>query len=134
MATRAKRELAAVPAVRFFGMVPGARSEIRAEMRMPVKEAYVQEEGLVHGGIISALADTAAVYLLLPTLRAGERLVSIEFKVNFLNPARVGDGDLAALATMVKRGKTVGVVEVAVQQGDRLIAKGLFTYLVSPGG
>jgi len=97
---------------------------------MPMKAAYVQEEGIVHGGIISTLADTAAVYAILPALPESKGMTSIEFKVNFLRPVRVDTGDLLARANLVKRGRTIALVEVDVLQQEQLVAKGLFTYLM----
>jgi uncharacterized protein (TIGR00369 family) len=83
----------------------------------------------LHGGIISALADTAAVYAFLPDLEPTRVMTSIEFKVNFLNAALPGKGTLMAESKVLKRGKRTGVCEVEVTQTGKLIAKGIFTYL-----
>ena len=56
-------------------------------------------------------------------------MTSIEFKLNFLSPARPGGERLTARALVVRRGRRVGVCDVEVVQGDKLVAKGLFTYL-----
>ncbi|MEZ0332531.1 MAG: PaaI family thioesterase, partial [Gemmatimonadales bacterium] len=92
--------------------------------------AHAQEYGVVHGGIVSTLADTAAVYTILPGLAAGERMTSIEFKVNFLAGAVVERGEVTARARMVRKGRTVAVVLVDVQQGEVQVATGLFTYII----
>ena len=97
---------------------------------MPLEEDYLQEGGLVHGGIISTLADTAAVYMLYPYLSENQSMTSIEFKINFLNPALLENGDLLARSNLVKRGKKVALCDVEVHQKEKLIAKGLFTYLL----
>jgi acyl-coenzyme A thioesterase PaaI-like protein len=39
-------------------------------------------------------------------------------------------GPLAARATVVKRGQTIGLCDVDVSQGGELVAKGLFTYIL----
>jgi uncharacterized protein (TIGR00369 family) len=62
---------------------------------MPARAEFAQEYGVVHGGILAALADTAAVYLTLPHLTDAEGMTSIDFKGNFLEGARPGAGDLA---------------------------------------
>ncbi len=97
---------------------------------MPLKPSYLQEGEVVHGGIISALADTTAVYAIYPQIPNHQTMTSIEFKVNFLAPASLADGRLRAVASIVKRGKKIVVCEVEVFQKEKLIAKGLFTYLV----
>ena len=98
---------------------------------MQIRDDYVQEEGVVQGGIISALADTTAVYIFYPDLHDDQSLTGIEFKMNFLRPALPGEGDLRAVAKLVRRGRRVGLCEVDVFQGQRHIARGLFTYLVT---
>jgi uncharacterized protein (TIGR00369 family) len=87
---------------------------------------------VVHGGIIATLADTAAVYTVQPGLGAGERMTSIEFKVNFLAGATVERGDVVARARLVRKGRTVAVVQVDVHQGEVQVATGLFTYIILP--
>lgn len=89
---------------------------------------------MVHGGIISTLADTAAVYTIHPGLAAGERMISIEFKVNFLAGATVERGEVMARASLVRKGRTVAVVQVEVHQGEAQVATGLFTYILLRDG
>ncbi len=122
------RDLTSVPANRFFNFKLVAQSSGHTELSMPLQPSYLQEGGVVHGGIISALADTCAVYALLPGLPENQNMTSIEFKINFLAPARLEDGDLRATARVVKQRKAVGLCDVEVFQKERLIAKGLFTY------
>ena len=100
------------------------------EVTMPVEEWFMQENGIVHGGMIASLADTAAVYALVAKLKESEQITSIEFKINFLRPARMNGGPLAPRATIVKRGQTIGLCDVDVSQGGELVAKGLFTYIL----
>ena len=45
-----------------------------------------KEGGVVHGGIISTLADSAAVYTLHPYLTEKQSMASIQVKMNFLSP------------------------------------------------
>ena len=118
------------PANRLLGLELVSRSASSATVRMPAAATLRQEEGVVHGGFLATLADTAAVYALLPELPADARLPGIEFKINFLNPARVGGPDLLAVSRLVKRGRSLAVLDVSVTQGDVPIATGLFTYML----
>jgi uncharacterized protein (TIGR00369 family) len=90
----------------------------------------LQEYGIVQGGIFSALADMAAVYLLIPEAMDRGHVNGIEFKMNFLRPATRDGGELAAIATPLKIGRRIAVCSVDVVQGDRLVARGTFTYLI----
>jgi uncharacterized protein (TIGR00369 family) len=100
-----------------------------AVVSMELLPDYLQEEGIVQGGIIGAIADNAAVYSFLPDLGKDESITSIEFKLNFLRPATLEQGPLTASSKIIRRGRRVGVCEVEVRQSDNMIAKGTFTYL-----
>jgi uncharacterized protein (TIGR00369 family) len=86
--------------------------------------------GILHGGVIMALADSAGgacAYLNLPADAAGTS--TIESKTNFLGAVR--KGRVTATATPLHRGGTTIVVETAVRdEAGRLIAKVTQTQLV----
>lgn len=102
----------------------------RVEVQVAARPEMGQEYGIVQGGILSALADTAAVYLLLPGAMDRGSVNGVEFKMNFLRPALTDGSDLTATATPVKIGRRIAVCSVDVTQGERLVAQGTFTYLV----
>lgn len=103
--------------------------EGRAKVCLTYAQAVTNPYGMVAGGVITTLADTAVATALL-TLVEDEILVSLEHKINFWRPAK---GDLTAEARVLNRGKTVAVAEVEVSddKGDGL-AKGIFTYAIRP--
>lgn len=102
-------------------------------VEMEPRPELIQEAGVVHGGVLAALADTASVYILFPHLAPGDTLTSIEFKMNFLKPVREEAGTVRAHARVVQRGRKVAVTEVDVFQAERLSAKGVYTYLFFSG-
>ena len=79
--------------------------------------------GLLHGGVIMALADSAAgacAYLNLPATAAGTS--TIESKTNFLGA--VTSGTVTATATPLHVGRSTIVVETELRDGSgRLVAK-----------
>lgn len=102
----------------------------RVELALPLQPRFLQGHGIVHGGVLATLADSAAVLALFPRPGDAARgLSSIEFKLNFLRPARLDAGDVHALASVVRRGRRVGVAEVGLHQAGAEVARGLFTYL-----
>lgn len=121
---------ASVPVNRLFGFELRDHDGGTASVAFRPRAEHAQEYGVVHGGIVSALADTAAVYTILPGLGAGERMTSIEFKVNFLAGATPERGEVVARARLVRKGRTVAVASVDVHQGEVQVATGLFTYIV----
>jgi uncharacterized protein (TIGR00369 family) len=114
---------------RHFGFELVSRTGEEATVSMTRLEEFVQEYGVVHGGVVSTLADTAAVYVFHPDLGAGRGMTSIEYKLNFLRPVLPDRGVLTARARVVQRGKRVGLCDVDVYQSNQLVAKGLFTYM-----
>ena len=80
--------------------------------------------GVLHGGVLMALADSAgaaAAFLNLPEGAAGTS--TIESKTNFLGAVREG-ATVTATATLLHRGSTTIVVETELRTGDgKLVAK-----------
>ncbi len=124
--------VAAMPAAAFFGFEFRSRDGEQARVALALRSELFQGQQRVHGGVIASLADTCAVWLLLPGLLPERTITSIEFKLNFVRAAVDERGELLALARPVRVGRTVALADVNVLQGDELVAKGLFTYLVSP--
>ena len=118
------------PSNQFLGMRLVSRSAERCEVELPMRPDFEQEEGVVHGGLLSTLADSAAVYLIGPDLGPDRAMTSIEFKMNFFAPGDPAGPPLRAIANPLRVGRTIAVCESEVHQGNRRLAKGTFTYLL----
>lgn len=125
------RGFAQTPANKLLGSRLVGRDDESAHLVLPVRGELIQEGGVVHGGFLATLADSAAVQVLLPTLLEGAEVASIEFKLNFLRPCLADGGDIHARSSLIKRGRRICLLDVELHQADRLVAKGLFTYLIS---
>jgi uncharacterized protein (TIGR00369 family) len=77
------------------------------EITLPYRADLAQQHGYVHGGIVTTIADSAAGYAAYSFMPAGAEVVSVEFKVNLLRPAR-GKSFLAR-AEVIKPGRTLTV-------------------------
>jgi uncharacterized protein (TIGR00369 family) len=110
--------------MRLSRLAPG-----EAWVSIPASESLHQYQGLVHGGAIASLADTAATMAALTVLPAESDIVTIEFKMNYLNPWR--SGRAIAHGRIVKAGNRVIVVEVSITRpgAKSLVATGTFTML-----
>lgn len=120
---------ASVPFNRFLDFELVACDEGSCVVTMPVREEFRQEGGVVQGGLVAAFADTASAYAFVTSLGEDETMTGVEFKVNFLGSARLENGDLEAVARVVRRGRRLGVSEVRVSQSGKTVLTGLFTYL-----
>jgi uncharacterized protein (TIGR00369 family) len=92
------------------------------QIEMPFNEAWTQQHGYIHAAIITGLVDSAcgfAAYTLMP---AGAGVLSVEFKVNLLSPAK---GEMfRAIGRVIKAGRTLTVCNgevVAVEKGNEKI-------------
>ena len=100
-----------------------------ARFRMPFRKELTQAYGVVHGGAIATLADTAAAFAMMTMIQPGEKVTTAEFKINFLAP--VTDGEMIGEARISNKGKRLALADMEVKTGDgKLIAKGLATYIV----
>ncbi len=97
--------------------------------RLPFQRELTQGFGVVHGGAIATLADTAVAYALLSLLQPGDRVATVEFKINYL--AAVISEDLIGEARILHRGEKLALGEMGVRdEKGKLIAKGLATYVI----
>lgn len=102
-------------------------TKLQLTVRFSMCEAFERQPGTNqwHGGAVSAIIDTAGCYAL--ALQALEPLPTINFRTDFLRPAL--RTDLTAIAFVRKAGRTVGVVDVDVNDdAGRLIALGRACY------
>ena len=103
------------------------------EFRCTPDESAYNPIGMVHGGLVCTLLDSAAGCAVHATLPAGTGYTSLEIKVSFLRPVRRGEGDLRALGRVVKPGRRAAFAEAEVRdEGDRLVATATSTCLVFP--
>lgn len=80
------------------------------ELRVPVTDQVKQQHGFVHGGVVSYAADNALTFAGGSTL--GPAVVTSEFKINFIRPAR-GEA-LLARASVVHSGRSQAVCQCKV--------------------
>jgi len=85
-----------------------------------------------HGGVVATLADIAGAVAISVRFPNPMKVIdgTIELKINYLR--KVLEGDIVATATPVHIGHRIGVSDVDVHNGDRLVAKALVTYMIDP--
>lgn len=87
--------------------------------------------GVVHGGMISTLADSAMGRSLRTIKPAVVRQVSFDLKLNFISAAKIGE-TLRATGRVVHAGRRTAVTDCRVEgPGDRLIATASGTFAIS---
>ena len=81
----------------------------KAEIEAPFDEKLTQQDGFLHAGVITALVDTACGYAAYSLMPPDARVMSVEFKINNLLPAR-GER-FVARGRVIKSGKTLTICE-----------------------
>jgi len=87
------------------------------EIRLPYRADLAQQHGYLHAGIVTTIADSACGYAAYSLMPPNSEVLSVEFKVNLLRPAK-GE-TFSAVAEVVKSGKTLTVVRADVFAIDR---------------
>ena len=82
------------------------------EITLPYRADLTQQHGYVHAGIVTTIADSACGYAAYSLMPAGSEVLSVEFKVNLLRPAK-GEVFLAH-GEVIKAGKTLTVARADV--------------------
>ena len=124
-------KLANNPIVNFMSI--GLREVTSGEATLVLKhrEELRNSMGLLQGGILGVLADVAGGVSLYSVLSDPLKVVipTVEFKLNFLRPAK--GGDLVARGRVVHSGRQIAVCQVEIFSEDGvLLATGVFTYMI----
>jgi len=118
------------PYYRLLGMKVLEIRKGNARIQMPFRKKLTHPYGIVHGGAIASLADSAVAMALISLVKPNERITTIEFKINFFTP--INQGKLTAQARMIYKGSktAVGDVEV-INENAKLVAKVIATYNIA---
>ena len=103
-----------------------------AVIEVSYREDLTQQHGYFHGGVVTTIADTASGYAAYTTMPPDSSVLTVEFKINLMNPA-AGDR-LRAEARVRKSGRTLVVVAATVTaiRGEKAVPCGemLGTFIV----
>jgi uncharacterized protein (TIGR00369 family) len=100
----------------------------RARLSLEVREELLQLQGVMHGGAIATLIDTAVAFAIIGTSEPDDRFTTVEMKVNYLAPIR--EGRIVADARLIRDGRRIVVADCDLfDSKGRLAAKGLLTYI-----
>jgi len=104
----------------------------RCRVELEAGTQHLQPFGIVHGGVIATLVDTATFWAAFAPIPEDAGLVNVDLKLNYLEPGR--PGRLIAEGTLVRGGRTVSYSEATIRSHDgRLLARGASTLMVLPG-
>jgi uncharacterized protein (TIGR00369 family) len=104
----------------------------RATFLLDVQARHKQLHGVVHGGILAALADTTAAIAAYSVVPKGTEIATVELSINYLEP--VPGGKIRAEAKVLRAGRNFVVAECEIWNADgSLAAKALLTFGAAAG-
>ena len=128
----ARGEVPQAPVARLIGFELTSIRHGESVIELQASDMHANPMGTLHGGILCDIADAAMGIAFSSTLEDGESFTTLELKINFLRP--VWKDKLRAAGKVVKRGKSVGMVECDVTNSRGvLVARSSSTCLVLRG-
>ena len=125
---RIQEAFAAVPYAKFLGLELGEMKPGEASLHLEVRDELRQNRGVVHGGAVASLIDTASAFAVVTQLEPNERVTTTDLTIHYLRP--VTAGRLTATARTVRAGRRLFVLSVEVMDNQqKLIATAVTTYI-----
>lgn len=125
---RIQKALGSVPFAKLLGLELDDIGTGTATLALNVRQDLTQNLGLVHGGVIASLIDTATAFAILSLLAPKERVTTVDLTISYLRPVTMGR--LRAVAKVVRAGRRLFVVSAEVFDEDgKLASTALSTYI-----
>jgi len=117
-----------LPFVRLLGIELESAEPGSAVMSLEVSDELKRDNGVVHGGAIATLIDTATAFAIIPLLEEAEYSVTVDLTISYLRPLTTGT--VKASAKILRQGRRVIVLSAdVVDHEGNLAATALSTYL-----
>lgn len=112
----------------FMGFEYERVSPTRMNVRLPLQALHINSLGVVHGGVISTLADVAMSNLI-EADEGVQRAMTVDLHITFLQPAR--GGLLLAEAGITKQGRTMLYADCSIYDDEwQLVARATGTFIM----
>lgn len=103
-----------------------------AMVKLETEQCHLQPFGIVHGGVMATLIDTATFWSAFLRLPEDAGLVNIDLKLNYLKS--IASGTMTAEGRCIRTGRSINYAEASVMDKEgNLIAHGTSTLMVLPG-
>jgi uncharacterized protein (TIGR00369 family) len=125
---RIKEAFSAVPFAHLLGIELGEMKRGAATLHLEVRDELRQNNGVIHGGVVASLADTAAAFAILTLLKPTETTTTIDLTVHYLRPLL--RGTISARACVVRAGRRVLVISIDIFNEDKSLAATALTSFI----
>jgi acyl-CoA thioesterase len=118
----------AVPFSKLLGIELVEVTNGAATLSLKIRKELKQNHGVVHGGAIASLIDSAMAFAIIPLLATEERVTTVDLTISYLRP--LTKGRATCVAKVVRAGRRLFVVSAEVVGDDgKLAATALSTYI-----
>jgi len=124
---RARAAFASVPYAKFLGLELCEIKSGEVSVCLDVRDELKQNQGVVHGGAVASLIDTASAFAILTKLAPDEKVTTTDLTIHYLRP--VTAGRMIATGRIIRMGRRLFVVNVDVTNGGRLVATAVTSYI-----
>ena len=111
---------------RFLGVALLDPDEPAAGIVFPAGDAALNNVGVLHGGVVTALLDVACYLALLPDLATGENAVTHDVSASLMRPVP-RDSQVQVVATVVRRGRSIAFLRAEARVDGAVVAAGQVT-------
>jgi uncharacterized protein (TIGR00369 family) len=125
---RIEKAVETVPFARLLGIEVDSVDKGTATLGLTIRHELMQNNGVVHGGAVASLIDTATAFAILSHLTANEKITTVDLTISYLRSLTAGR--VTATARVLRAGRRVIVVSADVLDNEgRLAATALSTYI-----
>jgi acyl-CoA thioesterase len=125
---RIERAIDAVPYAQLLGIRLEKVSPGEATLTLAIRTELSQNHGVVHGGAIASLIDTATAFAILTLLEPEEQVTTVDLSISYLRPGF--KGKMRATARVLRQGRRLLATSAEViDDAGTLLATALSTYI-----
>jgi len=123
-----QRTFESVPFARFLGIELVELERGKAVLCLSVRDDFMRNGGVWHGGVTASLIDTAAAFVIMTVLLPEQTTTTVDLTIHYLRP--LIEGNATARARIVRSGRRIIVASVDVfDDAERMVATALTTYI-----
>ncbi len=104
------------------------------ESRLRIRKEHHQQDGFVHAGVIATMADHTAGYSAYTLVSEDHRILTIEFKINYLRPA-IGE-EIICRSNVINSGRKIIISESEIYSlnggEEKRVSKAMVTLMSVP--
>jgi uncharacterized protein (TIGR00369 family) len=117
-----------VPFAHLLKLELGEMKRGLATIHLEVRDELRQNNGVVHGGVIASLVDTAAAFAIITLLEKGQSSTTVDLTIHYLRPWLKGRA--TARARVVRAGRRIMTITIDVlDESEALLATALTSFI-----